>query len=287
MPVDAGGLAAEAVARAVEIALAEDLGDPARDLTSEAVVPAGLEAEAHLVSRARGIVAGLEVAAATFRRVDPEIRLRPALADGEAVASGSLIATVGGPLASLLGGERVALNFLQRLSGVATLTRAFVDAVVPFEVEILDTRKTTPGLRELEKYAVRRGGGRSHRRGLYDAILIKDNHVVAAGGVGEAVRRARATGLPVEVEVDDLEQLREALAAGAEVVLLDNMSPPMVAQAVQIAAGRVSLEVSGGVSLANVRDYAATGVARISVGALTHSAPAHDISMEVTRRWRT
>ncbi len=288
MPADARILApipAGIVEARVRLALEEDLGDPPRDVTTAASLPPGLMAEARLVARSAGVVAGLEVAAEAFRQVDSSLAFRPDVADGDAVTEGAIIARVAGPLPGLLAGERVALNFLQRLSGVATMTRRYVEAAAP--VAILDTRKTTPGLRSLEKHAVRAGGGVSHRSGLHDAILIKDNHVAAAGGVAEAVRRARSAALPIEVEVDTLAQLAEALEAAADVILLDNMTPAQVRQAVVTTAGRALLEVSGGVTLATVGDYASTGVDRISVGALTHSAPALDISMEVTRTWQS
>jgi len=196
------------------------------------------------------------------------------------------VARIEGPARAILTGERTALNFLQRLFGVATMSRRAKEAVEGTGAVVLDTRKTTPGLRPLEKYAVRCGGGANKRMGLYDVAMVKDNHVAAAGGTAAAIARARASGLPVEVEVETLAELETALAAGAEVVLLDNMSPGDVAEAVRIASGRTVLEVSGGVDLDNIGAYAATGVDRISVGALTHSAPALDVSMEVTATWQ-
>lgn len=279
-------LSDEYLAAKVDEALREDLGTPPGDLTTGAVVPGSLRAEAELVAGREGVLAGLFVAAEVFRRVDPGVELVALAGEGERVPPGRTLARVGGPLRALLMAERVALNFLQRLSGVATLTRRYVDAVEGTPAVVLDTRKTTPGLRPLERYAVLAGGGVNHRYNLADSVLIKDNHVAAAGGVGEAVRRAHAAGLRVEVEVEDLEQLDEALAAGAEAVLLDNMTPARVAQAVRVTAGRAPLEVSGGVDLTTIADYARTGVDRISVGALTHSAPALDISMEVKRTWQ-
>ncbi len=268
-------------------ALAEDLGPEGHDVTTEAVVPAGLMAKAHLVAKDTGVVAGLVVAEEVFRQVDPGIAFRARTADGSPITSGDALAEVDGPLRGLLMAERTALNFLQQLSGVATLAHRYVQQATSASptVIVLDTRKTTPGLRPLQRYAVRCGGGTNHRYNLADAVLIKDNHVAAAGGVAEAVRRARGCGLPVEVEVDDLDQLEEALRAGAEANLLDNQSPGQVTEAVRRARGRAVLEVSGGVSLATVAAYAATGVDRISVGSLTHSAPAVDISMEVIETW--
>jgi nicotinate-nucleotide pyrophosphorylase (carboxylating) len=266
----------------VREALEED--GAAADVTTEATVPAGLGAEAVLVAKGAGTVAGLEVAREVFRQVDGAVWFEAVVADGAAVAAGDVIARVRGPLRSLLRAERTALNFLQQLSGVATLTRRHVDAAGP-GVAVLDTRKTVPGLRALQRAAVRAGGGVNHRFNLADSILVKDNHVAAAGGVALAVRRARASGLPVEVEVDCLADLEPALREGAEVVLLDNMSPTEVAEAVRLAAGRAVLEVSGGVTLDTIAAFAATGVERISVGALTHSAPALDVSMEVGTTW--
>jgi len=245
----------------------------------------GLKAEAEIIPHQDGVLAGFIVAEEVCRQVDPSLAFEPLAADGTPASSGQAIVRVRGSLSSLLKAERVALNFLQQLSGVATLTRRYVEAAGPATV-VLDTRKTVPGLRPLQRYAVRAGGGTNHRYNLSDAVLIKDNHIAAAGGVGEAVRRARRAALPVEVEVESLPQLEEALVEGADVVLLDNMSPAQVAEAVRLTAGRAALEVSGGVTLNTVAAYAATGVDRISVGALTHSAPALDIAMEVIRTWQ-
>jgi nicotinate-nucleotide pyrophosphorylase (carboxylating) len=267
-------------------ALTEDLGPEGRDLTTEATVPPGLEAEAEVRSMAAGVVAGLLVAEEVFRQVDASIAFEAAVADGETIQLNTLLACVRGPLASLLRGERVALNFLQQLSGVATLSRRYA-AAAGAQVALLDTRKTIPGLRPLQRYAVLAGGGVNHRYNLADAILVKDNHVVAAEGIATAIRRARGAGKPVEVEVETLSQLEAALAEGAETILLDNMTPDQVASAVSVTRGRAALEVSGGVTLETIGAYAATGVDRISVGALTHSAPALDISMEVTRTWQS
>jgi nicotinate-nucleotide pyrophosphorylase (carboxylating) len=270
----------------VREALDEDLGSGRRDVTTDAVVPPGRRARAALTAGAGGVVAGLAVAEEVFRQVDPAIEFEAAAADGARVAPGDVVASVSGPLVGLLRAERTALNFLQQLSGVATLTRRFVDAAGA--TAVMDTRKTQPGLRPLQRHAVLAGGGTSHRYNLETALLVKDNHVVAAGGTAAAVRRARAgaPGLPVEVEVETLAGLAIALAEGAEVVLLDNMTVSEVAEAVRVTAGRAVLEVSGGVRLDTVAAYAATGVDRVSVGALTHSAPALDFSMEVIRTWQ-
>jgi nicotinate-nucleotide pyrophosphorylase (carboxylating) len=257
----------QVVARALE----EDLGEHGADVTTEAVVDAELMGEAVVIARKPGVLSGTDVAARVFELVHPPCE----------------VARVSGPLASILTAERTALNFLQRLSGIATATRRYADALGDFpEVRLLDTRKTTPGLRFLERAAVRAGGGHNHRDGLWDAILIKDNHVAAAGGVTEAIRRARRARMPIEVEVDTLEQLREALDAGAEMVLLDNMSPELMRRAVEMTAGRAQLEASGGMTLEGAVAAAKAGVDRISVGALTHSAPALDLSLEVTKTWR-
>jgi nicotinate-nucleotide pyrophosphorylase (carboxylating) len=219
--------------------------------------------------------------------ITPPCTYTALMPDGARVGGGDEVARITGPLGSILTGERTALNFLQHMSGIATLTRRYVDALAPFpNVTLLDTRKTTPGLRSLERAAVRAGGGHNHRNGLWDAILIKDNHVAAAGGVAKAVERARGARMPVEVEVDTLSELAQALAAGAEIVLLDNMSPELMRKAVEITAGRAQLEASGGMTLKGAVAAAEAGVDRISVGALTHSAPALDLSLEVTRTWQ-
>jgi nicotinate-nucleotide pyrophosphorylase (carboxylating) len=263
--------------------LAEDLGR-AGDVTSEAVVPAGTRARARLVARAAGRVCGLDVALAAFRELDPGVAIEVAAPDGADVGANAVLASLKGDARALLAAERTALNLLARLSGIATATRELVRAVGGQGARIACTRKTTPGLRALEKYAVRVGGGSNHRFGLDDAVLIKDNHVALAGGVGEAVRRARAAVghlVKIEVEVDDLAQLDEALTAGADVVLLDNMDPPTLTEAVRRARGRAVTEASGGIRPASVVAVAATGVAVISVGWLTHSAPAFDVALEL------
>jgi nicotinate-nucleotide pyrophosphorylase (carboxylating) len=260
-------------------ALAEDLG--AGDLTTRAVVPEGAQARARIEQRAPGVVAGLAVAQAVFEHLDGSLDFRASAPEGEWRAPG-VLAEISGPAAPILAGERVALNFLGRLSGVATLTARYVQAVEGTRARILDTRKTTPGLRELEKAAVRAGGGMSHRSGLYDAILVKENHAALAGGVGEATRRALAgapEGVTVEVECATLEEVEAAVAAGVPRILLDNMAPTELRQAVELAGGRAELEASGGISLDTVRAVAETGVDYISVGALTHSAPALDVSL--------
>jgi nicotinate-nucleotide pyrophosphorylase (carboxylating) len=258
--------------------LAEDVG--AGDVTTEALIEADAICAAEVRVKEPGTVYGLDAAAAVFAELGAT--LRPVVADGDRIAPGT-IAGVEGPARSVLTGERLALNLIGRLSGIATLTRRYVDAVEGTGVRILDTRKTTPGLRTLEKQAVAAGGGTNHRVGLYDAILIKDNHLRLAGGVVVAVEKARAaaTGLPIEVEVETLEQLTEALGAGADTILLDNMPLDTLRAAVAQTAGRARLEASGGVTLDTVRAIAETGVDFISVGALTHSARSLDVSLEV------
>jgi nicotinate-nucleotide pyrophosphorylase (carboxylating) len=263
----------------IDRVLAEDLGTG--DLTTRAVVPEGAQARARIEQKAPGVAAGLGVGQAVFERVDPALRFEALAPEGEWREPG-LLAEVSGSAASILAAERVALNFVGRLSGVATLTARYVQAVEGTGARILDTRKTTPGLRELEKEAVRAGGGVSHRSGLYDAILVKENHAALAGGVGEATRLALAhspDGVMVEVECATFAEVEDALAAGVPRILLDNMRPDELRRAVGLAAGRAELEASGGITLETVRAVAETGVDYISVGALTHSAPALDVSL--------
>jgi nicotinate-nucleotide pyrophosphorylase (carboxylating) len=268
-------------------ALAEDLGDSNVDVTTISIVDADLLGEAVVIARKPGVLSGSDAAARVFEMVSPPSEYKALVSDGARLEAGDEVARVTGSLRSILIGERTALNFLQRLSGIATMTRRYADALAPYpNVTLLDTRKTTPGLRFLERAAVRDGGGHNHRDGLWDAILIKDNHVAAAGSVREAITRARKSAMPVEAEVETLEQLAEALACGAEIVLLDNMPVEVMRQAVEITAGRAKLEASGGMTLEGAVAAARAGVDRISVGALTHSAPALDLSLEVRRTWR-
>jgi nicotinate-nucleotide pyrophosphorylase (carboxylating) len=267
----------------LEATLREDLGR-AGDLTTNAIVPAGRTGSAALVARTACTVSGLAAAARTFALLDPAIAVTPPAHDGDRVAAGTVLATVAGSARTLLTAERTALNVLGRLSGVATMTRRYVDAIAGTRATIVDTRKTTPGMRALEKAAVRHGGGKNHRFGLDDAILIKDNHVAIAGGVRAAIDAARAAAghlVKIEVEVDTLAQLEEALAARADIILLDNFSLADLAAAVARANGAALLEASGGVTLATVRAIAETGVDLISVGALTHSAPAVDVGLDI------
>jgi nicotinate-nucleotide pyrophosphorylase (carboxylating) len=265
----------------IDAALREDI--PAGDITSEGLIPADARSEAILLAKEEGVLAGLAMARRVYEKIDPAVEFSEKFEDGAAIRKFDILAAIEGPTMALLKGERTALNFLQHLSGVATATRRFVDAVAGTKAKILDTRKTTPGLRLLEKYAVKAGGGTNHRLSLSDMILIKDNHLRYVGTVAEAVRRARAAAKPgvrIEVEAADLSQVRDALAAGADMIMLDNMALETMREAVALAAGRVPLEASGNMSLDRVRAVAETGVDFISVGALTHSAPAVDISLE-------
>lgn len=267
----------------IDLALAEDIG--AGDVTSLSTVPAGATATGVMLAKQSGVISGLEAAIYVFQRVDPTISFRSLVHDGDAVASGTVIVNLAGPARTLLTAERTALNLLQRLSGVATSTAAYVAAVRGTNARVVDTRKTTPGLRALEKRAVRHGGGHNHRFGLSDGVLIKDNHLAAIGGadrVTKAIQAARNNAphtMKIEVEVTNLTETAEAVAAGADIIMLDNMSLEDMAKAVRIVDGRALTEASGGVRLETVRAIAETGVDLVSVGALTHSAPALDISL--------
>ena len=270
------------IEKLIEEALAEDIGPG--DITSEAVIPEEASATAEIIAKQDLVLAGVLIAREVFRKLDPWVQFTPLAHDGGRVQSGSIIAQVEGKTRMLLAGERVALNLMQHLSGIATITARFVEALKGSRAEILDTRKTLPGLRALEKYAVRMGGGRNHRFGLYDGILIKDNHIKAAGGIIKAMAGTRKKVHPllkIEVEVKTLDEVREAMAAGATMILLDNMPPALMKQAVGIVGERVLVEASGNVTLDNVKAIAETGVDFISSGSLTHSAPAADISMKI------
>src|SRR5262245_5381873 len=280
-------LSSEIIRETVTHALAEDVGQG--DLTTLAVIPAGARAEALVVMREPGVVAGLPVLEAVFAAIDPALVVERRVAESESVVAGAVLARVFGSARAILTGERVALNLLQRLCGIATLTARYVAEVRGLPVRILDTRKTTPGLRALEKYAVRAGGGTNHRFGLYDAIMLKDNHLalLAAHGVDldEALKSARAAVGPmvrIEVEAETVEQARAAAEAGADMILLDNMRPALLREAVAAVAGRAQLEASGGITLETARAVAETGVNYISVGALTHSARALDIGLDMS-----
>jgi nicotinate-nucleotide pyrophosphorylase (carboxylating) len=284
-------LATPAVRRLIDLALEEDLGHG--DVTTEAVIDKDAAATAHLVARQSMVLAGLGVCTAVFQRVDRTITVSELVRDGESVPAGMRVAAYAGRASSILAAERTALNFVQRLSGTATMARAFVDAAAGSSLRIADTRKTTPGFRLLEKYAVRMGGASNHRHDLGSGVLIKDNHVAVAGGVAAAIERARGRvphGLKIEVEVDSLSQLDEALDASADIILLDNFSLADIERAVARAgqharapgARRPLLEVSGGVTLQRIPELARTGVDIVSAGALTHSAPAVDLSLEIS-----
>jgi nicotinate-nucleotide pyrophosphorylase (carboxylating) len=276
-------LTPEDIERVVAAALDEDVGSG--DATTLALVPEDARCQAELLLEEPGVVCGVPVVATVFRTLDPGVQVDVKLAEGAAASDvPAVLAKVEGPARAILSGERVALNLLGRLCGIASLTRRFVELADGTGTTVLDTRKTTPGLRALEKYAVRCGGGSNHRAGLYDGVLVKENHLRVAGGVGTAIAAldGRVDGLPVEIEAETIAQVREALAAGAPRILLDNMSPEEVREAVQLAAGHAELEASGGISLATVRAYAETGVDFVSVGALTHSARSLRVSLEVT-----
>ena len=275
----------------VRRALEEDIGSG--DVTTLWIVSPAARLHGRFLVKKAGVVAGLLVAGLVFELLDPDVCFRPMVEDGTAVFSGDVVAAVEGPGLAILSGERTALNFLQRMSWIATLTRRYVEAVAGTRAVILDTRKTAPGLRLLDKWAVRLGGGQNHRMGIYDMVLIKDNHIAAAGGITEAVERVQQeqrpvapefnSGATIEVEVKNLDELEEALALGVDRIMLDNMDLATMRQAVEITAGRVELEASGGVNLETVTAIAATGVDYISVVALTHSPRALDISLEIER----
>jgi len=280
-----GELPRAIVERAVEAALEEDLGG-AGDITTDATIPIGAKGKAAIVAREAGIIAGLDLAAEAFKSLDPEAKFWPLVSDGDAVNQGAKIAKIAGKTRAILTAERTALNFLGHLSGVATLTSRYVDAVAGTGARIACTRKTMPGLRALEKYAVRMGGGVNHRFGLYDGVLIKDNHIAAVGGIGNALRALAARAghmVRIEIEVDTLDQLKEALRFPIDAVLLDNMDVPTLKKAVAMVAGRVTTEASGGVRLETVRKISETGIDLISAGALTHSARRLDLSLEWAR----
>ena len=274
----------------VQRALTEDIGSG--DITTLLTIPPGSTSRAQIIAQEEGVIAGLEVAAMVFRTVadtctgreDREMSFLAGVEDGSRVRAGDMTAEITGPTAVILTAERTALNFLQRMSGIATKTARLVELVRHTGAKIVDTRKTVPGLRMLDKYAVRIGGGHNHRFGLYDAVLIKDNHIRAAGGIGEAVRAAKSgapRGMTVEVEAESIEQVKQALEAGAHMILLDNMAPAILREAVALCRGRALTEASGGITEDNVREIAETGVDMISIGALTHSVKALDLSLEI------
>ena len=276
----------DAVLAIVDRALAEDLGPDRLDVTSVATIPADQTDVGHIVARADGVVAGLPVAALVFERADPRTQWTAKTHDGARVARGDVLAAVAGPTRALLSAERTALNLLCGMSGVATHTRAWADALAGTKTRVLDTRKTTPGLRVLEKYAVRVGGGTNKRMGLYDVAMVKDNHKLAAGGLTNAYRRVREAfpDLPVQVEVTTVDEAVEAVTVGATFLLCDNMSPALLREVVAAVGGRAQLEATGGLTLDRALDYAETGVDYLSVGALTHSSPIVDIALDLIPR---
>lgn len=276
----------ETAAHLIQLSLEEDLAE-AGDLTSIATLPNHVRLRGGVVAKAEGVIAGLPLVAMIYQQIDPSVEVRLMSHEGETVKQGRLVCEVEGKGQSILTGERVVLNFLQHLSGIASLTAQYVKAASGTKTVILDTRKTTPGWRSLEKYAVIQGGGQNHRMGLYDMVMIKDNHIDGSGGIADAVKAVRAhaaaTQLPIEVEVRNLDELREVLPLKVDRVLLDNMTTEQIREAVAITHGRVKLEASGNMNLQRIASVAETGVDYISVGALTHSAPALDLSMKITR----
>jgi len=270
------------VNKIIEQALLEDIGTG--DLTTESIIPYSLQSQGIIRTSERGIVAGLDIASLIFKKLDPEIYFHSKTKDGKEISPGEVLAKITGSAQTILKGERVALNFLQRISGIATATSKFCQEVKDFPVRIVDTRKTTPGLRILEKYAVRMGGGYNHRFGLYDSILIKDNHIAIAGGIKPAIKLAKKNAshtTKIEVEVENLSQLKEALKEQIDIILLDNMDLDTIKKAVEITKGKTLIEASGGITLERVKEIAQTGVDIISVGALTHSIKSLDISLEI------
>ena len=268
----------------IDSALEEDLGPG--DITTSAIIDSSLKGKARLLAKEEIILAGIEVFSRVFSRLDPEIVVECTYHDGDVVPNGYDIGIIRGSMRGMLSGERTALNFLQHLSGIATLTKRYVEKIDPSKVRVIDTRKTTPRLRILEKYAVRMGGGFNHRFGLFDGILIKDNHIAAAGSISKALAKIKANvphTLKIEVEVEDIKGVEEAIGAGADAILLDNMSVKEMKEAVSIARGRVLLEASGGITLESIGEISKTGISLISIGAITHSARSVDISLEVIK----
>jgi nicotinate-nucleotide pyrophosphorylase (carboxylating) len=278
--IDVRGIISPQLIACITRALEEDIGSG--DITTNCIVPPEAVMHGQIIAKQSGIVAGLDIAKATFLILDPRVNFAEQVHEGEQVNPNQVLATLHGPTHALLTGERVALNFLGRMSGIATLTRQFVDMVAGTKAIILDTRKTVPGLRDMDKLAVRRGGGQNHRMGLYDMILIKDNHIDYAGSISEAVRLARMLNsfLEIEVEARTIDDVREILDLGVERILLDNMDPEVMRQAVKMNVGQVRFEASGNVTLQNVHHIAETGVDYISIGALTHSAKVFDVSLD-------
>ena len=276
------GLNLDSIKTLVDYALKEDIGTG--DITTNSLIPLDLQAKATMVAKSAGVIAGLAVAEYIFRSLSPEITWKTFINDGDKVAKGDLILEISGSYRALLTGERLALNFMQRMSGIATMTASCVNAVADYKTKILDTRKTVPGLRLLDKYAVMIGGGTNHRIGLYDMVLIKDNHIKIAGGITRAVEQIKKSipdGIQIEVETTTLPEVKEALAAGVDIIMLDNMTTKSMEESVKIISGRAKVEASGNMTLDRLKEVAATGVDFISIGALTHSVTAFDISMNI------
>ena len=276
------GFNIDAIKPVIDYALKEDIG--AGDITTNSLIPIGLQAKATMIAKSSGVIAGLSVAEYVFRTLSSDITWNAFVNDGDKISKGDVILEVSGSYRALLTGERVALNFLQRMSGIATMTANYVDVLRSFKTKILDTRKTVPGLRILDKYAVLTGGGTNHRIGLYDMVLIKDNHIKIAGGISKAVEQVKKNltdGIKIEVETTTVEEVLEALAAGVDIIMLDNMSNSTMAESVKIIDGRAKVEASGNMTIERLKEVAATGVDFISIGALTHSVTAFDISMNI------
>lgn len=276
------GLNIETIKSVIEYALNEDIGNG--DITTNSLIPIDLQTKATMVAKSTGVIAGLAVAEYVFRTFSSDITWKTFVNDGDKVSKGDLIVEISGSYRALLTGERVALNFLQRMSGIATMTANYVETLKDYKTQILDTRKTVPGLRLLDKYAVKMGGGTNHRIGLYDMVLIKDNHIKIAGGITNAVTQIKKNlpgGIKVEVETTTIKEVKEALAAGVDIIMLDNMSNSTMAESVKIIGGQAKVEASGNMTMERLKEVAATGVDFISIGALTHSVAAFDISMNI------
>ena len=277
-----GRLNIEELKSVIDYALNEDIGSG--DITTNSLIPVDLQSRATMIAKSSGIIAGLTVAEYIFRTLSPDIHWKTFIQDGEWINAGDLILEISGSYRALLTGERLALNFMQRMSGIATMTNNCVKELAGYQTKILDTRKTVPGLRLLDKYAVLMGGGNNHRIGLYDMVLIKDNHIKIAGGITNAVtqiKKAVTQNIKIEVEVTNFEEVREALTAGADIIMLDNMTTPQMAESVKIINGRAKVEASGNMTIDRLKEVAGTGVDYISIGALTHSVKAFDISMNI------
>jgi len=276
------GLNIETIKSVIEYALNEDIGNG--DITTNSLIPIDLQTKATMVAKSTGVIAGLAVAEYVFRTFSSDITWKTFVNDGDKVSKGDLIVEISGSYRALLTGERVALNFLQRMSGIATMTANYVETLKDYKTQILDTRKTVPGLRHLDKYAVKMGGGTNHRIGLYDMVLIKDNHIKIAGGITNAVTQIKKnlpSGIKVEVETTTIKEVKQALAAGVDIIMLDNMSNSTMAESVKIIGGQAKVEASGNMTMERLKEVAATGVDFISIGALTHSVAAFDISMNI------